>query len=243
MKEKKKSNEVSEEKRPGRPVRYTQVKEPDYNQNAIDHKTDTLVYAMGGLGEIGKNMYCFEHDDEIIIVDCGVLFPEDDLLGVDYVIPDFSYLVKNQQKIKALIITHGHEDHIGGIPFFLQSIHLKQIYAPRFAKSLIEKKLEEHRLSRACKIVEINNHSFETRKGSKKNCAEIARLCKKYEVPVVVNTDAHFCTEIGHFPHALAMLEEIDFPERLVVNADYDSFLALVREKSGRSFTENVVPY
>ncbi len=142
-----------------RPAHYSQVPEPDYSRNAINHKTDTLVYAMGGLGEVGKNMYCFEHDDEIIIVDCGVLFPEDELLGIDYVIPDFSYLQKNASKIKALIITHGHEDHIGGIPFFLRSIHLKQIYAPRFAKALIEKKLEEHHLTRACKVIEINGDS------------------------------------------------------------------------------------
>ena len=142
-----------------RPAHYTQVPEPDYSRNAINHKTDTLVYAMGGLGEVGKNMYCFEHDDEIIIVDCGVLFPEDELLGIDYVIPDFSYLQKNASKIKALIITHGHEDHIGGIPFFLRSIHLKQIYAPRFAKALIEKKLEEHHLTRACKVIEITGDS------------------------------------------------------------------------------------
>jgi ribonuclease J len=114
---------------------------------------------MGGLGEVGKNMYCIEHDDEIIIIDCGVKFPEDELLGVDYVIPDYSYLVKNKDKIKALIITHGHEDHIGGIPFFLQSVRLKELYAPRFAKALIEKKLEEHRLSRSCKVVEINSDS------------------------------------------------------------------------------------
>lgn len=142
-----------------RPVRHSHIPEPDLIEHAIDHKKDTLVYALGGLGEIGKNMYCIEHDDEIIIIDCGVLFPEDDLLGVDYVIPDYSYLVKNQQKIKAMVITHGHEDHIGGIPFFLQSIHLKEIYAPRFAKALIEKKLEERRLSRSCKIVEINADS------------------------------------------------------------------------------------
>lgn len=152
----KKETSVSES---GRPVRYSQVKEPDYSQNEINRKTDTLVYAIGGLGEIGKNMYCVEHDDEIIIIDCGVLFPEDELLGIDYVIPDYSYLVRNQSKIKALIITHGHEDHIGGIPFFLRSVHLKQIYAPRFAKALIEKKLEEHHLSKACKVVEINGDS------------------------------------------------------------------------------------
>ena len=143
----------------GRPVRYSQVKMPDYSMNEINHKTDTLVYAIGGLGEIGKNMYCVEHDNEIIIIDCGVLFPEDELLGIDYVIPDYSYLVRNQSKIKALIITHGHEDHIGGIPFFLRSVHLRQIYAPRFAKALIEKKLEEHHLSKACKVIEINGDS------------------------------------------------------------------------------------
>ncbi len=143
----------------GRPVRYSQVKEPDYSKNEINHQTDTLVYAMGGLGEIGKNMYCIEHNDEIIIIDCGVLFPEDELLGIDYVIPDYTYLIRNQSKIKALIITHGHEDHIGGIPFFLRSVHLRQIYAPRFAKALIEKKLEEHHLSRACKVIEINGDS------------------------------------------------------------------------------------
>ncbi len=144
--------------RAGRPYP-TQVQVPDYSKNVIDRKTDTLVYALGGLGEVGKNMYCYEHDDEIIIVDCGVLFPEEELLGIDYVINDYSYLVKNQSKIKALIITHGHEDHIGGIPFFLRSVHLKQIHAPRFAKALIEKKLEEHHLSRACKVMEINGDS------------------------------------------------------------------------------------
>ncbi len=108
--------------------------------------TDTLVYALGGMNEVGKNMYCIEHYDEIIIIDAGVMFPEDDLLGVDYVIPDFSHLVRNQHKIKALIITHGHEDHIGGIPFLLQKIKIKNIYAPKFAKALIMRKLEERRL-------------------------------------------------------------------------------------------------
>ena len=143
----------------GRSNRSSRFNDFDFETNAINRRTDTLVYALGGLGEIGKNMYCFEHDDEIIIVDCGVLFPEDDLLGIDYVIPDFSYLIKNQAKIKALIITHGHEDHIGAIPFLLKAIRLKQIHAPRFAKALIEKKLDEHHLSRSCKIIEIDSES------------------------------------------------------------------------------------
>ncbi len=124
-----------------------------------DPKKDTLVYALGGLGEVGKNMYCFEHDDEIIIIDAGVKFPDDELLGVDYVIPDYTHLIKNKDKIKALIITHGHEDHIGGIPFLLLSCPIKKIYAPRFAKALIERKLQERRRLAATTVTEINEDS------------------------------------------------------------------------------------
>lgn len=120
---------------------------------------DTLIYAMGGLGEVGKNMYCFEHENEILIIDSGVRFPEDNLLGVDYVIPDYNYLVKNNRKRKVLVITHGHEDHIGGIPFLLKSVDIEAIYAPAFAVALINKKLEERRMSRSVKIIEINDRS------------------------------------------------------------------------------------
>ncbi len=105
--------------------------------------TDTKVFALGGLGEVGKNMYCVMTGNEIIITDAGITFPQGDVPGVDYVIPDFTFLKKNENKIKALFITHGHEDHIGGIPFLLQAVNIPAIYAPNQAVGLIRKKLED----------------------------------------------------------------------------------------------------
>ena len=107
---------------------------------------ETKIVVLGGLGEVGKNMYCVMHNDAIVIIDAGVSFPEDDLKGVDYVIPDFTFLKENEDKIQALLITHGHEDHIGSIPFLLSQVNIPVIYAPNHAKQLIQKKLEDRNI-------------------------------------------------------------------------------------------------
>ena len=172
-----------------------------------NNKDVTSVVALGGLGEVGKNMYVVRHQDEIIVIDAGVMFPEDDLMGVDYVIQDFSYLKENQDKIKALIITHGHEDHIGGISFLLQNVSIPIIYAPRIATSLIRNKLEDNHLNYQ------NLQAYDKDTHLKFKYFEIEFVTTTHSIPdsfaVVIRTPQGIIFETGDFKFDLTPIGPI----------------------------------
>lgn len=136
------------------------------------------VFALGGLGEVGKNTYVFDIEDQLFIVDAGILFPDEHLLGIDYVIPDYTYLVENQERIVGLFITHAHEDHIGGIPYLLKKVEIPKIYASGIAVDMIENKLLEHTDLKPPKIEEYKSYYKFSFKG-----VEISFIRMNHSIP------------------------------------------------------------
>ena len=119
--------------------------------------TPLRVIPLGGLGEIGRNMMALEYGNDIVVIDAGVMFPEEGMLGIDFVIPDITYLVENVDRVKAILITHGHEDHIGALPYVLQELDVP-VYASRLTHGLITVKLREHKLLADSRLNVIEPH-------------------------------------------------------------------------------------
>jgi len=156
-------------------------------------KNKLKVFSLGGLQEIGKNITVFEYGQDIIVVDCGIAFPEDDMLGIDLVIPDFTYLIENKKRVKAIILTHGHEDHIGSVPYLLRDIDCP-IYATKLTLGLLDIKLKEHRLGNretvcveAGQIKKIGNFAVEFIAVTH-SVADAVALCIKSPTSTVIHT-------------------------------------------------------
>ena len=163
------------------------------SQNNKNKKPSMKVAFLGGLNEIGKNITCFECQNDILIFDCGMAFPNEQMLGVDLVLPDFSYIEENANKIKGLFITHGHEDHIGAIPYLLKKINVP-IFATKLTAAIIFSKLKEFGLQRKAKINVINPGQI-----TKFGCMSLEAIHVNHSVPNAVG--AAIYSPAGTFVH------------------------------------------
>ena len=139
---------------------FKNVEEKQLNKKQTESPSKLKIIPLGGLEQIGLNITAFEYEDSIIVVDCGLAFPEDDMLGIDLVIPDVTYLKENADKVKGFMITHGHEDHIGALPYVLKELPVP-IYATKLTMGIIENKLTEHGLEKKAtkrKVVKFGQH-------------------------------------------------------------------------------------
>lgn len=167
------------------------------NNNKNTSNSKLKIIPLGGLHEVGKNMTVFEYENDMFILDCGLAFPEEDMLGIDLVIPDITYLRRNADKIRGIVITHGHEDHIGALPYVLKELNLP-IYATKLTLGLIETKLEEHGLLKGTKM-------FCVKQGQrvKLGCFEVEFIRTNHSIPdsvaLAINTPAGMVVHTGDF--------------------------------------------
>ena len=147
-------------------------------------KPPIKIAFLGGLNEIGKNLTVFECNDDIILLDCGMAFPDGDMLGVDLVIPDFSYIEQNKDRVKGIVITHAHEDHIGGLPYLLAKVNVP-IYGTRLTVGLIENKLREHSLDR------VSLHVVDAGSSVKLGCFDVELIHVNHSIPDAVGVAIH----------------------------------------------------
>ncbi|MBR6562058.1 MAG: ribonuclease J, partial [Oscillospiraceae bacterium] len=140
------------------------------------------IYALGGLNEIGKNLYCYEYGNDILIVDCGMGFPDDEMYGIDSVIPDVSWLASNRKKLRAIVLTHGHEDHIGALPYVLEALDCKvPVYATRLTVALAELKLAEHKLLEKSTLI-----TLEAGEHFRAGCFDVELIHVNHSIPDAV---------------------------------------------------------
>ena len=180
-----------------RKVNTTRVKKGESEEQFGFKRPKLRIIPLGGLHEIGKNITVFEYGDDMIAVDCGLSFPEDDMLGVDLVIPDITYILKNQEKFRGLVITHGHEDHIGSIPYFLKQLNTP-IYGTKLTLGLIKNKLEEHNLVNSTKMHEVGQGQT-----IKLGCFKIEFIRSSHSIPdsvmLAINTPVGTVLHTGDF--------------------------------------------
>ena len=157
------------------------------------------IIPLGGLGEVGKNMMVYESGDDAIVVDAGLAFPRDEHLGVDLILPDFTYLSERQGPIRAVILTHGHEDHVGALPYLLREVAVKEVWATRLTLGLVKSKLDEHGLLRAAELREIRPEDGQIETGPFK--VEFIRVAHSIPdaVAVVLETDAGRILHTGDY--------------------------------------------
>ena len=165
------------------PVRQTGFQQKRHYNNPSDHSV--RIVFLGGLNEIGKNITLFECDGDMFLLDCGMAFPDGDMLGVDLVIPDFTYVERNKDKIKGVVLTHGHEDHIGSLPYLLRKVNLP-IYGTALTLGLVESKLKEHNLAAKAKL-----HTVKPGQRIKLGCMSIEFIHVNHSIPDSVAIAIH----------------------------------------------------